>query len=135
MAAHAYELGFRTLRAPGRPGSGGGVATSGGSAKPGHVVGVAEREQRSAQLFDSVEGPHPKQVLLERANEALGAAVPLQRIPFAYGVSHSTVVRRTGADRVVGRADEGGNELTSLQTSAHLDPQRIKNLRFVTDIF
>jgi hypothetical protein len=55
--------------------------------EPGRVVGIAELEQRLAQFLDRVEGPHPEQVLLQGADEALGAAVAL------------------------GRADEGGRAL------------------------
>src|SRR3954452_22510088 len=44
--------------------------------QPGRVVGLAEGEQRPAQLLDGGEAPHPEQVLLERADEPLGAAVP-----------------------------------------------------------
>src|SRR5919205_1687075 len=47
--------------------------------EPGRVVGLAEGEQRLAQLLDRGEAPHPEQVLLERAGEALGAAVALRR--------------------------------------------------------
>ena len=35
-------------------------------------------EQRQAEFLGSVEGPDPDQVLLERADEALGAAVALR---------------------------------------------------------
>ena len=41
------------------------------------VVAVLEREQREAQLLDRLERLHPEQLLLERADEALGAAVAL----------------------------------------------------------
>src|SRR4051794_36693719 len=43
--------------------------------QPGRVVGLAEREQRLAQLLDGLEGSHPEQVLLQRADEPLGAAI------------------------------------------------------------
>ena len=43
--------------------------------QPGCVVGFVEREQRLAQLLDGLEGPHSEQVLLEGADEALGAAI------------------------------------------------------------
>src|SRR5215217_1762425 len=45
--------------------------------QPGRVVGLAEVEQRPTQVLDAVEGPHPQQILLESADEALGAAVAL----------------------------------------------------------
>ena len=45
--------------------------------EPGRVVELPKDEQRLTKLFDAVKGPHPEQVLLERADEALGAAVPL----------------------------------------------------------
>src|SRR3954465_15960976 len=47
--------------------------------QPGRVVGLAEGEQRLTQLLDRGEAPHPQQVLLQRADEALGAAVALRR--------------------------------------------------------
>src|SRR3954449_13594512 len=45
--------------------------------EPGRVIELPKDEQRLTKLFDAVKGPHPEQVLLERADEALGAAVPL----------------------------------------------------------
>ncbi len=45
--------------------------------EPSGVVGLAEGQQRQTQLLDGVEGLHPKQVLLQRADEPLGAAVAL----------------------------------------------------------
>src|SRR5215203_404611 len=45
--------------------------------EPGGVVDLAEDQQRLTELLDGVEGPHPEQVLLERADEALRTAVPL----------------------------------------------------------
>ena len=47
--------------------------------EPGRVVGLAELEQRPAQVLDGVEAPHPKHILLQGADEALGAAVALRR--------------------------------------------------------
>src|SRR3954452_21108806 len=44
---------------------------------PGLVVGPLEGEQRPAQLLDGLEAPQPQQVLLERPDEPLGAAVAL----------------------------------------------------------
>src|SRR3954464_6262417 len=41
------------------------------------VVELPKNEQRLTELLDGVEGAHPEQVLLERADEALGAAIPL----------------------------------------------------------
>ena len=43
--------------------------------QPGRVVGFAERQQRLTKLLDSLEGPHPQQVFLERADEPLGTAI------------------------------------------------------------
>src|SRR5215210_3301969 len=43
--------------------------------EPGRVVVGDEVLQRAPQLFDGVEGVHPKEVLLERADEALRDAV------------------------------------------------------------
>ena len=40
------------------------------------IVDRAEDEQRWAELLDGIEGFHPKEVLLEDTDEALGAAVP-----------------------------------------------------------
>src|SRR3954453_16967039 len=45
--------------------------------EPGRVVDLPKDEQRLTELLDGVEGAHPEQVLLERADEALGAAVAL----------------------------------------------------------
>src|SRR3954454_15537891 len=45
--------------------------------KPGGVVVGNEVLQPAAQLFDGVEGMHPKEVLFQGANEALGDAVAL----------------------------------------------------------
>src|SRR3954467_1770270 len=45
--------------------------------EPACVVDLPKDEQRLTELLDAVEGPHPEQVLLERANEALGTAIPL----------------------------------------------------------
>src|SRR3954454_17834100 len=47
--------------------------------QPGRVASLAEGEQRLTQLLDRGEAPHPQQVLLERADEALRAAVALRR--------------------------------------------------------
>ena len=43
--------------------------------EPSRVVELPERDQRVAELLDGVEGPHPQQVLLQGADEALGAAI------------------------------------------------------------
>src|SRR3954462_1555674 len=45
--------------------------------EPGRVVDLPKDEQRLTELLDGVEGAHPEQVLLERANEALCTAIPL----------------------------------------------------------
>src|SRR5215212_6353493 len=45
--------------------------------QPCGVVSLAALEQRPAQLFDGVEGPHPQEVLLQGTDESLGAAVAL----------------------------------------------------------
>jgi hypothetical protein len=47
--------------------------------EPGGVVDVAEGEQREPEFFDGVEGLDPQQVLLERSDEALCAAISLRR--------------------------------------------------------
>src|SRR4051794_15438147 len=47
--------------------------------EPGCVVDLSEVQQRLPKLLDGVEGAHPEQVLLERADEALGAAISLRR--------------------------------------------------------
>src|SRR3954469_2766673 len=47
--------------------------------EPGRVVALPKDEQRLTELLDGVEGPHPEQVLLEGANKALRAAIPLGR--------------------------------------------------------
>ena len=43
--------------------------------QPGRVVGLAERQQRLTQFLDGRKGPHPQQVFLEGADEALGTAI------------------------------------------------------------
>ena len=43
--------------------------------EPGLIVGVTEGEQGLAELLDGVEGVHPKQVFLERADESLSSLV------------------------------------------------------------
>src|SRR4051794_26732696 len=43
--------------------------------QPGRIVGFPEPEQRLPQLLDGLEGPHPEQVFLQRADEALGTAI------------------------------------------------------------
>ena len=52
---------------------GGSVAVSGD--EPGRVVVGNEVLQRAPQLFDGVEGVHPKEVLFQGADKALGDAV------------------------------------------------------------
>jgi hypothetical protein len=47
--------------------------------RPSRVVGLAELEQRQAELLDGVEGPDPEEILLEGADEAFGASIPLGR--------------------------------------------------------
>ena len=47
--------------------------------QPGGIVGLAELEQRLTQFLDRFEVPHPKQVLLQRADEPFGTAVSLGR--------------------------------------------------------
>src|SRR3954471_21605556 len=44
---------------------------------PGPVVGFLEGLERQAKLLDGREAPHPEQVLLQRPDEPLGAAVAL----------------------------------------------------------
>ena len=44
---------------------------------PGAVVGLPEPLQCQAELLDRLEAPQPRQVLLERTDEPLGAAVAL----------------------------------------------------------
>src|SRR4051795_10686515 len=45
---------------------------------PALVVGPLERDERQAELLDGLEAAHPQQVLLQRPDEALGAAVPFR---------------------------------------------------------
>src|SRR3954465_14518976 len=47
--------------------------------EPGRVVDLPKDEQSLTELLDGVESAHPEQVLLERADEALGAAISLRR--------------------------------------------------------
>ena len=73
---------------------------------PGPVVGVLEGVERLAQLLDGLEAADPEQVLLERADEALGAAV-------AFGLAHE---RRRRGDAEEGQfaLEVVGDELTSV---------------------
>src|SRR5215207_9512474 len=45
--------------------------------EPGCVVALPKDEQRLTKLLDGVEGAHPQEVLLERADEALRTAISL----------------------------------------------------------
>src|SRR5918912_365151 len=47
--------------------------------QPVGIVRHLERQQRLAELLDGREEPHPEQVLLQRADKALGAAIALRR--------------------------------------------------------
>src|SRR5215207_9268099 len=62
--------------------------------QPGGVVGLAELEQRHAQVLDGVEGPHPQQVLLQGADEAFGAAVAFRRAGEAAEVAAHALANR-----------------------------------------
>src|SRR3954451_13004388 len=43
--------------------------------QPGRVVGLAKRQQRLTQFFNTLESAHPQQVFLEGADEPLGTAI------------------------------------------------------------
>ena len=47
------------------------------------VIRLLELEQGQAERLDGVEAPHPQQILLQRADEALRDTVP-------FGLSHET---------------------------------------------
>ena len=47
--------------------------------QPRRVVDIPKRQKRVAQILDRVEALDPEQVLLERADEALSAAVAFRR--------------------------------------------------------
>src|SRR5258707_1936432 len=47
--------------------------------QPSGVVGLAKLEQGLTQFLDGLEGLHPQQVFLERADEPLGTAVAFRR--------------------------------------------------------
>jgi hypothetical protein len=47
--------------------------------QPGVVVCVPELQQGLTQFFDRLEVAHPKQVLFQRADEPLGAAIAFRR--------------------------------------------------------
>src|SRR3954469_23411094 len=53
--------------------------------QPDGVIGLLEIEQRPAQVLDGIEGVHPEQVLLQRADEPLGAAISLRRPDEGWG--------------------------------------------------
>ena len=44
--------------------------------QPGCVVGLAERQQGLTQFLDGRKGPHPQQVVLERADERSAQPLP-----------------------------------------------------------
>src|SRR5262245_60763146 len=47
-------------------------------AEPATVVALLELVEGEPQILDRLEGPHPEELLLERADEALGHAVALR---------------------------------------------------------
>jgi hypothetical protein len=47
--------------------------------QPVFIVGPPEVDQGQVELLDGLEGPDPEQVLLQGADESLGAAVALRR--------------------------------------------------------
>jgi hypothetical protein len=48
--------------------------------EPSRVVGLAEGEQRPAQLLEGAKGPDPQEVSLQGPDEPLRASVPLGRV-------------------------------------------------------
>ena len=82
------------------------------------VVAPPEVQQRQAQLLDRLEGPHPEQVLLEGADEALGAAVALglpheagRALDAQKGDLPLEVVGEVGAPVVVAKLEPRGHIL------------------------
>ena len=57
----------------------GGRAVSVPLDQPVFIVGLPEPDEGQAKLLDGAEGPDPQEVLLQRADEALGAAVAFRR--------------------------------------------------------
>ena len=47
--------------------------------QPALVVGQAELLQGGLEFIDGVEDAHPEQILLQRPDEALGAAIAFRR--------------------------------------------------------
>jgi hypothetical protein len=43
--------------------------------QPGGVVGIAECQQRLAEVFDGFVSPYPEQVFLQRADEAFVSTI------------------------------------------------------------
>ena len=56
--------------------------------QPALVVDLVPSDERQAKFFDGVEGRHPQELLLQRADDALGTAI-------AFGRTHE---RRTRFD-------------------------------------
>ena len=84
VSPSVFETPFWTLRGQCRgwkllSADGGGWPEAVPLEEPGCVVGSAELDERLTELLDGVEGPNPEQVLLEGADEALGAAVAFWR--------------------------------------------------------
>lgn len=57
------------------------------------MVDVLEGQERLAEFLDRVDGAHPEQVLLERADEPLGAAVALRCPDEARGAGRPQATR------------------------------------------
>src|SRR4249920_3684293 len=67
--------------------------------QPDGVVGLLKIEQRPAQVLDGIEGVQPEQVLLQRADEPLGAAISLRRPDEgrrAFGAQEGDLVLKDG---------------------------------------
>ena len=79
----------------------------------GVVIGFLERKQRLPQLLDTLEGPHPQQVLLQGADEPLGAAIAFRGAdkgrravdpPTMEGGQHTSLPSRQRQKFATGRA-------------------------------
>src|SRR3954454_20928298 len=107
---------------------------------PGLVVGLLEPLQGQAQLLDSLEAPHPEQVLLQRADEALGAAVALgladesrRALDAEKADLGPEVMAHVLAPVIVAEPEAGGDVLgEGAEALAHRLPDRLQGLEAVS---
>jgi|SRR5205807_4522393 len=78
-----------------------------GARSPALVVDLLPSDERQAKFFDGVEGRHPQELLLQRADDALGTAI-------AFGRTHERRTRFDSPERdlVLEVASEGLRAVT-----------------------